>query len=365
MLRLTEASQWPRPARLASAALSAALVAALLHLAWLDGLLAAMRLAQEEEVRLHAAYRQASARAGQVPAWRTQRQQAAAEIAKLEQQLPNSQQMALLMSDINAAGQARGVQFTLFKPGAPQPQSSVVALPIGVQLRGAYHAMGELMADVARLPRIVTVHDLALTADKDGVLTLDAVLRAYRLPDAQERTALARLAPRPTPDRPASPAWQALPDFMPRPYAGAGLPDPFAAPALAQRTARGGVAGPDLRRPREPLESVAMSTLRMVGSMRLAGGLSALLLAGQRVYRVEVGQHLGQDHGVVTGISEQAVQYRELLREADGPWQERRGSLGLQVAGAGAAPTSAAAPVPAPAPAAGAVARASLPEAAP
>lgn len=97
---------------------------------------------------------------------------------------------------------------------------------------------------------------------------------------------------------------------------------------------RGGVAGPDPRRVREPLESVALPAIRMVGSVQQDGRLNALLLAGQRVYRVAVGQHLGQDHGVVTDISEQAVQYRELLREADGPWRERRGSLTLQVAGA-------------------------------
>lgn len=351
MLHLKKASLWPLPARLASAALTALLVAALLHLAWLDGLLVAVQAAQGEEARLRTAFLQAQAQAGRVPAWRERQRQASAELARLESQLPNNQQMAALLSDINAAGQSRGVQFTLFKPGAPQAQAYYVALPIAVQLRGAYHAMGELMADLARLPRIVTVHELALTGGKDGMLTLDAVLHAYRLPDAQERAALARTPP-PLPlqqDRPAPPAWQALPDFAPRAYAGAALPDPFVASSLAQGAAvRGGVAGPDLRRPRETLESVAVAALSMVGSVRHAGRLSALLLAGQRVYRVEPGQHLGLDHGVVTGISEQAVQYRELLREADGPWRERRGNLALQVAGA---------PV--------AVAKASVPEAAP
>ena len=347
MARLIKAALWPLPARLAGAALCAALVAALLHLLWLDGLSAAVHSAQGEESRLRAAYLQSRARAGQAPYWREQRRLAGAELAGLEQQLADRQHMAVLLSDINAAGQARGVHFTLFKPGAPQPQASIVALPIAVQLRGTYHAMGELMADLARLPHIVTVHELALTAGKDGVLTLDAVLYAYRLPDAQERAALARLPPTPASGRQAPLAWQALPDFVPRAYAGSGLPDPFA-PSLPAPAGHGGVAGPDPRRPREPLESVAMPALSMVGSVRLAGRLSALLLAGQRVHRVEVGQHLGQDHGVVTDISEQAVQYRELLREADGPWRERRGSLGLQVAAAAAATAKASPPEVAP-----------------
>ena len=167
-----------------------------------------------------------------------------------------------------------------------------------------------------------------MTLGKDRLLTLDAVLQAYRLPEAGELAAQAAL-----PSKGSAPAWRPLAAVAPHPYEAAALADPFNAlpPAPGQR---GGVAGPDPRRVREPLESVALPAITMVGSVQQDGRLNALLLAGQRVYRVAVGQYLGQDHGVVTGISEQAVQYRELLREADGPWRERRGSLALQVAGA-------------------------------
>ncbi|SDH36851.1 pilus assembly protein PilP [Janthinobacterium sp. YR213] len=335
MLSLKTASLWPLPARLACAALAGTLVAAVLHLAWLDGLSVAVQAAQGEQARLRAAYLSAQSRAKQLPQWRAQQRQAGAELALLEQQLPDQQAMALLLTQINAAGQSRGLQFSLFKPGAAQPQAPYVALPIAIQLRGGYHAMGALLADLARLPRIVTVHGLALTLGKDRLLTLDAVLHAYRLPAAGERLVQAALAPKAgTPA--AAPAWRPLAAVAPHPYEAAALPDPFnALPPASEPGHRGGVAGPDPRRVREALESVSLTAISMVGSVQQDGRLSALLLAGQRVYRVAVGQYLGQDHGVVTGISEQTVQYRELLREADGPWRERRGSLALQVAGAG------------------------------
>ena len=334
MLSLKTASLWPLPARLACAALAGTLVAALLHLAWLDGLRAALQVAQGEQARLHAAHLSAQARAKQLPQWRAQQRQASAELALLEQQLPDQQAMALLLTQINAAGQLRGLQFSLFKPGAARPQAPYVALPIAIQLRGGYHAMGALLADLARLPRIVTVHELALTLGKDRLLTLDAVLQAYRLPEAGELAAQAALAPKAGAPAAAS-AWRPLAAVAPHPYAAAGLADPFAAlPPAGAPGQRGAVAGPDPQRVREPLESVALPAISMVGSVQQDGRLSALLLAGQRVYRVAVGQYLGQDHGMVTDISQQAVQYRELLREADGPWRERRGSLALQVTGA-------------------------------
>ncbi len=332
MLSLKTASQWPLPVRVACATLIGALVAALLHLAWLGGLIADVQAAQGEEARLRAGLLQAQARAGQLAQWRLQQRQAGAELARLEQQLSDPQAMATLLSDINAAGQSRGVQFSLFKPGVAQLQAHYVALPIAIQLRGGYHAMGALLADLARLPRIVTVHELALTAGKDRLLILDAVLHAYRLPDARERAAQAASAPKAATATAA--AWQPLAAMEVPPYEAATFADPFGAlPVAPAAPAQGGVAAPDPRRSREPLESVALPAMRMVGSVRQEGRLSALLLAGERVYRVAVGQYLGQDHGRVTQVSEQALQYRELLREPDGGWRERRGSLALQKTG--------------------------------
>ncbi|WP_338680576.1 pilus assembly protein PilP [Janthinobacterium sp. TB1-E2] len=332
MLSLKTASLWPLPARLACAALAGTLVAALLHVVWLAGLMAAVQAAQGEEGRLRTDYLAAQARAKQLPQWRAEQRQAGAELALLEQQLPDQQAMAALLTDINAAGQARGLQFSLFKPGVARPQAPYVALPIAIQLRGGYHAMGALLADLARLPRIVTVHALALTLGKDRLLTLDAVLQAYRLPEAGELAAQAVLAPKA--GAPAAiPTWRPLAAVAPHPYEAAALADPFNAlpPAPSQQ---GGVAGPDPRRMREPLESVALPAISMVGSVQQDGRLCALLLAGQRVYRVAVGQYLGPDHGQVTQISEQALQYKELLQDGGGGWRERRGSLALQVAGA-------------------------------
>ncbi|KAB8059758.1 type 4a pilus biogenesis protein PilO [Janthinobacterium sp. FT14W] len=333
MLSLKSASLWPLPVRLACAALAATLAAVLLYAAWLAGLMAAAQVAQGEEDRLRAAYLSAQARAKQLPQWRAQQRQAGAELALLEQQLPDPQAMAALLTDINAAGQSRGLQFSLFKPGAARPQAPYVALPIAVQLRGGYHAMGALLADLARLPRIVTVHELALNIGKDRLLTLDAVLQAYRLPDAGERAAQAAL-PSAAGAPGAVPAWRPLAAAVPYPYEAAALADPFGAlPPASAPGQRGSVAGPDPRRAREPLESVPLPAISMVGSVQQDGRLSALLLAGQRVYRVAAGQYLGPDHGLVTQVSEQALQYRELLQDAGGGWRERRGSLSLQKTG--------------------------------
>lgn len=347
MLTLKQAVSWPRSVRLACAALLAVLGLALAWCAQLGALLSRLQMAQAQENELRAAYGQAQARAGQLPQLRERRQAAAADLATLEQQLPRQQEMASLLSDINQAGLARGLQFELFKPGAPEPQAHYVAMPIAIRVRGGYHAIGAFAADLARLPRIVTMQAVILNGGKDGPPTLDAVLRAFRLPDAQEQAAQqaalakaeakagAKATAKVRPSaKPA--AVSALPGFVPRDYAAGDLPDPFGTAAPDPGQAAGGVAAPDLRRVREPLESVALSDMAMVGSVQQHGRLDALLQAGQRLHRIRTGQHLGHDHGVVTQIGEQALAYREVAQDANGVWRERRGSLALQVAGAGA-----------------------------
>lgn len=337
MPNLKQAVSWPRSVRLACAALLAALTLALAWLAQLASLAARLQAAQAQESELRAASVQAQARVGQLPRLRERRQAAAATLATLEQQLPQQQEMASLLSDINQAGLARGLQFELFRPGAPEPQTHYVAMPIAIRVRGGYHAVGAFAADLARLPRIVTIDGLKFNSNKEGPPTLDAVLRAFRLPDAQEQAAqqaaLARAKVKP-PSRPVAAA--PLPEFVPRDYSASDLPDPFGNAAPAAGQAAGGVAAPDLHRVREPLENVALSAIAMVGSVQQHGRIDALLQAGQRLHRVTTGQRLGHDHGVVTQISEQALAYREVAQDAGGVWRERRGSLALQVAGAGA-----------------------------
>jgi len=73
-------------------------------------------------------------------------------------------------------------------------------LPITLKLTGTYHDMGLFAADVGQLPRIVTLNDVALGADKGGNLTMDVTARTFRYLDegelaAQRKAAAAKKGP--------------------------------------------------------------------------------------------------------------------------------------------------------------------------
>ncbi len=126
--------------------------------------------------------------------------------------------------------------------------------------------------------------------------------------------------------------------YEPVPYTAHELPDPFG-PAkilLATRGAgQGGGGGlkPDLNRPKEPLEAYPLESLKMVGSLELGKQTFALVKADIGLYRVRVGNYMGQNFGVITKISESEITLRELIQDAGGDWAERESSLLLQEAG--------------------------------
>jgi type IV pilus assembly protein PilO len=110
-----------------------------------------------------------------------------------KQQLPNKSQMDALLVDINQAGLGRGLQFDLFKPAAREIQKEFYAeLPIQVKVIGTYHDMGAFAADVGALPRIVTLNDVRINAQKDGNLVMEATARTFRYLDEEEIAAQRR-----------------------------------------------------------------------------------------------------------------------------------------------------------------------------
>jgi type IV pilus assembly protein PilO len=123
------------------------------------------------------------------------------QFGALLKQLPNKAQMDALLVDINQAGLSRGLQFELFRPAPSETAREFYSeLPITLKLTGNYHDMGGFAADVGQLPRIVTLNDVALGADKSGNLTMDVTARTFRYLDegelaAQRKAAAAKKGP--------------------------------------------------------------------------------------------------------------------------------------------------------------------------
>ena len=105
----------------------------------------------------------------------------------LLKQLPNKSEIEALLIEVNQAGLGRGLQFELFRPGQEQIKDFYAELPIVVKINGTYHDFGAFAADIAKLPRIVTLNNISIAPLKDGgVLTMDATTKTFRYLDEEE-----------------------------------------------------------------------------------------------------------------------------------------------------------------------------------
>ncbi len=183
---------WPlAPRLLCAAGVMAAVLVAGYFLYWSGQFEEQDSLAQQETT-LRDAYKSKMAQAINLDALEAQQQQVNRYVERLEKQLPSKADMDALLSDINQAGLGRGLQFELFKPRQVEVKDYYAELPIDIKVTGRYHDIGEFAGDMAKMSRIVTLNNLALSTDKDGTLSLDAVAKTFRYLDQDELDAQAK-----------------------------------------------------------------------------------------------------------------------------------------------------------------------------
>jgi type IV pilus assembly protein PilO len=183
---------WPLAPRLLCAAAVMAAVMGLGYFFYWSGQFEEQDTLAAQELKLRDDYKIKMAQAINLDALEAQQQQVNLYVERLEKQLPSKAEMAALLSDINQAGIGRGLQFELFKPGQVVVKDYYAELPIDIKVTGTYHDIGEFAADMAKMPRIVTLNNLALTAGKDGMLSLDAIAKTFRYLDQDELDAQAK-----------------------------------------------------------------------------------------------------------------------------------------------------------------------------
>ena len=121
--------------------------------------------------------------------------------------------------------------------------------------------------------------------------------------------------------------------YEPFAYADFDLPDPFKPrkiePVKGTETATNKLA-PDLNRRKEPLEAYPLEGLSMVGTLEKGKTRYALVKTPERdIYQVRQGNHMGQNFGVVVGITDTDIKHKELMQDGSGDWSERSSTLNL------------------------------------
>ncbi|MDR0634530.1 MAG: type 4a pilus biogenesis protein PilO [Azoarcus sp.] len=195
-LNFNDPGSWPLAPKLVA---YAALLLGVLVLGWLldwSDQWASLEQSQAQEQQLREGWVSKKRQAVNLDEYRRQLSEINRQLETLVRQLPGKAEMESLLSDINQAGLGRGLQFDLFQPVRDDIMEFYAAVPVKISVTGSYNDLGEFASDVARMPRIVTIKSMVLTAvppqggnkaaGPGGRLKLDATVETYRYLEQDE-----------------------------------------------------------------------------------------------------------------------------------------------------------------------------------
>ncbi len=184
---------WPWPAKIiAFVALFVAVVVAGALLIWQDQL-ETLGKVQDEEGQLKETFLAKKKQAINLDLIKKQLNETQESFGALLKQLPSKSEMDALLTDINQAGLGRGLQFELFRPGGETMNGAFAEQPITIKVTGNYDDIGKFASDIAMLPRIVTLNDIAINPGANSLI-MDATARTFRYLDDSEVAAQKKAA---------------------------------------------------------------------------------------------------------------------------------------------------------------------------
>ena len=183
-LDANDVGRWPLPFRIAVIVIVFVLVMGL-GIYWFIVKDKAPQLerAQGEEQELRLTFENKQRKAANYDAYKAQLAQIEQSFGTMLRQLPGETEIPSLIVDISQTGLAAGLQERLFQPQSEVPKDFYAEKPIKIVLSGGYHEMANFVSGIAALPRIVTLHDINITPEKQGSfdsLNLEVTAKTYR-----------------------------------------------------------------------------------------------------------------------------------------------------------------------------------------
>jgi type IV pilus assembly protein PilO len=184
-LDLENMGSWPVAAKFVFAVILAVLVSVLSYFLLVDSKLDELAAAQNKEVELRQIYRTKYAAAVNLDLYKQQMLEMEQTFSFLLKQLPTTHETPGLLDDITYVGTTSGLTFIRINWEPEIEKEFYTELPIKIEVIGDYHQFGNFVSEVAKLPRIVSLHDFSIQTEKDERLRFNVVAKTYRYKEVQ------------------------------------------------------------------------------------------------------------------------------------------------------------------------------------
>lgn len=183
---LENMGSWPLLVKVIFAIIVAAIVSVLSYYLLIDSKIDQLNAAMQKEADLKRTYQTRYAAAVNLEAYREQMKEMEKTFSFLLKQLPTTHETPGLLDDITYVGTTSGLNFIRINWEPEIEKEFYTELPIRIDVIGNYHQFGNFVSEVAKLPRIVSLHDFSIQADRDERLRFNVVAKTYRYKESSK-----------------------------------------------------------------------------------------------------------------------------------------------------------------------------------
>lgn len=148
--------------------------------------------AEQREQELIRDFEAKQSRAANLEDYKQQLEEMEESFGAMLRQLPDETDMESLIVDLSQTSIAAGLEVEFFRPREEIQRDFYAEYPIELRVSGRYHEFGDFVSGLASLPRIVTLHDIALQPSngqqgaESPELTMTLTAKTYRYLEEDE-----------------------------------------------------------------------------------------------------------------------------------------------------------------------------------
>ncbi len=102
------------------------------------------------------------------------------QFSELLKMLPSQNEMPGLVDDITFVATDSGLRIDSLDWREEIQRDFYIEFPISMLVSGKYHELGQFVSGVAKLPRIVSLHDFVIKRTDNGILGMEILAKTYR-----------------------------------------------------------------------------------------------------------------------------------------------------------------------------------------
>ncbi|ACA84638.1 type IV pilus inner membrane component PilO [Shewanella woodyi] len=177
---------WPPLVKIVFAAILSICIFVASYFLFVSDAVAQLDKEQRTELQLREDFKSKYQLAANLKLYREQLAVMESQFAELLKMLPSKNEMPGLLDDLTFVATDSGLKIDSLDWREVIQRDFYIEFPISMSVTGEYHELGQLVSGVARLPRIVSLHDFVIKKSDTGGLGMEIMAKTYRFKEGSE-----------------------------------------------------------------------------------------------------------------------------------------------------------------------------------